>query len=83
MNTSERTQFETEDMASSDRVGAEATSEDTLTQANEPPGFEHERVVLHHGTRSGLPVIVAVHSTRLGAAVGGTRMWNYPHWSSL
>lgn len=42
--------------------------------------FEHERVVLGQGVRSGLPIIVAVHSTTLGAAVGGTRMWTYPDW---
>lgn len=42
--------------------------------------LDHERVVLHHGRRSGLPVIVAVHSTTLGNAVGGARMWTYPDW---
>jgi leucine dehydrogenase len=45
-----------------------------------PTEFEHERVVLHRGPRSGLPIFAAVHSTRLGAAVGGTRMWAYPDW---
>jgi leucine dehydrogenase len=42
--------------------------------------LEHERVVVQRGRRSGLPVVVAVHSTRLGPAVGGARMWTYPHW---
>ncbi|MEV6985640.1 Glu/Leu/Phe/Val dehydrogenase dimerization domain-containing protein [Sphaerisporangium sp. NPDC051017] len=42
--------------------------------------FDHERVVLHHGRRSGLPVIAAVHSTTLGNAVGGARLWTYPNW---
>jgi leucine dehydrogenase len=51
-----------------------------MTQPSDVPGFEHEQVVIHHGTRSGLPVIAAVHSTTLGSAVGGTRMWTYPDW---
>jgi len=32
------------------------------------------------GERSGLPVIVAVHSTVLGQAVGGCRRWRYRDW---
>jgi glutamate dehydrogenase/leucine dehydrogenase len=42
--------------------------------------LEHEEIVVRTGPRSGLPVIVAVHSTALGQAVGGCRMWRYPHW---
>ncbi|MFD3486995.1 Glu/Leu/Phe/Val dehydrogenase family protein [Streptomyces sp. NPDC058665] len=42
--------------------------------------FDHERVVLHHGRRSSLPLIAAVHSTTLGTAVGGARLWTYPDW---
>lgn len=42
--------------------------------------LQHERVVIVRGTRSGLPVIVAVHSTVLGMAAGGCRMWTYPSW---
>ena len=42
--------------------------------------LEHERVVVATGARSGLPVIVAVHSTALGQAVGGCRMWHYTDW---
>ena len=42
---------------------------------------DHERVLLTHGPRSGLPVIVAVHSTVLGQALGGARLWQYPHWT--
>jgi leucine dehydrogenase len=38
-------------------------------------------VTLVEGTRSGVPIIVAVHSTVLGQAVGGCRMWRYDHWS--
>jgi leucine dehydrogenase len=42
--------------------------------------LEHERVAIAAGERSGLPVIVAVHSTILGQAVGGCRMWGYGDW---
>jgi leucine dehydrogenase len=42
--------------------------------------LEHERVVVVNGERSSLPVIVAVHSTALGQAVGGCRMWHYEDW---
>lgn len=40
----------------------------------------HEKVLVSTGPRSGLPVIVAVHSTALGQAVGGCRMWRYDDW---
>ena len=43
-------------------------------------GFEHEHTAVVSGARSGLPVIVAVHSTALGQAVGGCRLWRYPDW---
>ncbi len=42
--------------------------------------LEHERVAIAVGERSGLPVIVAVHSTVLGQAVGGCRLWRYRDW---
>lgn len=42
--------------------------------------LQHERVVVERGRASGLPIIVAVHSTKLGSAVGGCRMWSYPDW---
>ena len=35
---------------------------------------------MRRGERSGLPVIVAVHSTKLGPAVGGCRLWTYDDW---
>lgn len=43
--------------------------------------LDHERVVLVTGQRSGLTIIVAVHSTVLGQALGGARMWSYAHWT--
>ncbi|MEO3926782.1 Glu/Leu/Phe/Val dehydrogenase dimerization domain-containing protein [Micromonosporaceae bacterium B7E4] len=42
--------------------------------------FTHEHVVVRQGARSGLPIVVAVHSTRLGQAIGGCRLAPYPHW---
>lgn len=37
----------------------------------------HEQVVFGHDPATGLLAIVAVHSTRLGPALGGCRMWPY------
>lgn len=44
------------------------------------PALTHERVVSTLGARSGLPITVAVHSTALGTALGGCRVWNYERW---
>ena len=38
---------------------------------------DHEQVVYCKDKESGLKAIIAVHSTVLGPAVGGCRMWNY------
>lgn len=45
------------------------------------PDFSHERVEVTTGPRSGLLITVALHSSTLGPALGGARMWTYPHWS--
>ena len=37
----------------------------------------HEEVVVKHGRRSGLYVVIAIHSTVLGPALGGLRLWRY------
>lgn len=37
----------------------------------------HEHVAFHSDPASGLRAIIAVHSTRLGRALGGCRMWPY------
>ncbi len=39
--------------------------------------IDHEEVVIRKGERTGLPVIVAVHSTLLGPALGGVRLTRY------
>lgn len=37
----------------------------------------HERVCFHQDSDTGLRAIVAIHSTTLGNALGGTRRWHY------
>jgi len=44
----------------------------------EPDYDEHELVELVHDRGSGLVAIVAIHSSHLGPAAGGTRFWHYP-----
>lgn len=38
---------------------------------------DHEEVIFFHNKEVGLKAIVAIHSTVLGPALGGTRMWPY------
>lgn len=40
----------------------------------------HEELLIVKGKRSGLTISIAVHSTRLGQALGGCRLWNYDNW---
>jgi leucine dehydrogenase len=42
-----------------------------------PVPLEHEDLVVHRGRRSGLYMAVAIHSTVLGPALGGVRLWHY------
>jgi leucine dehydrogenase len=42
-----------------------------------PATLDHEELLVRRGRRSGAYCIVAVHSTVLGAALGGCRMWHY------
>ena len=39
--------------------------------------YGHEQIVFAHDKEFGLNAIIAVHSTALGPALGGTRFWNY------
>ncbi len=41
-------------------------------------GAEHEQVVFANDPASGLKAIIAIHSTALGPALGGTRFYPYP-----
>ncbi|MQA73832.1 MAG: hypothetical protein GEU88_05720 [Solirubrobacterales bacterium] len=42
-----------------------------------PVAFDHEELAVRRGSRSGLTVVVAIHSTALGPALGGLRVWPY------
>lgn len=41
------------------------------------PPASHEELHVARGRRSGLQVVIAVHSTTLGPALGGARLWRY------
>ena len=43
-----------------------------------PVALDHEQLAIRRGERSGLYCVVAVHSTALGPALGGLRIWHYP-----
>jgi leucine dehydrogenase len=47
------------------------------TETVPPVEFDHEELVIRRGPRSGMETIVAVHSTTLGPALGGVRLWRY------
>lgn len=49
-----------------------------LTTAELPAGLDHERLAVVRGEQSGATMAVAIHSTRLGPALGGMRVWHYP-----
>ncbi len=62
--------------------GSKATAQVAAAQHAErvgvgPVEFEHEELVIRRGPRSGAYCIVAIHSTTLGPALGGLRMWRY------
>ena len=42
-----------------------------------PAGLDHEELAVRRGERSGVTMAIAVHSTRLGPALGGARLWHY------
>ena len=45
---------------------------------------DHEQVVFCNDKDTGLKAIIGIHSTVLGPALGGTRMWNYnSEWEAL
>ena len=59
------------------RKGADRSTHDSQGQ---PVGerYEHETLLVRRGRRSDVVSIIAVHSTVLGPALGGCRMWSYP-----
>ena len=48
-----------------------------MTVFSNPAFDNHERVLFCRGEATGLCAIIAIHSTALGPAAGGTRVWNY------
>ena len=62
--------------AAAPTTGPEASALAALT-AVPPVSFDHEDLVVRRGPRSGRYVIVAIHSTALGPALGGVRLWPY------
>jgi len=55
-----------------------ATQADTEPTTQVPADDDHERVVIRQDRDTGLRLIVAVHSTVLGPALGGLRLRRYP-----
>jgi leucine dehydrogenase len=51
---------------------------DSASNAFPPDASEHETLLIRRGPRSGVTSIIAVHSTALGPALGGCRLWRYP-----
>ncbi len=49
-----------------------ATGPEPLRERN-----DHETLLIRRGRRTGIDTIIAVHSTTLGPALGGCRMWSY------
>ncbi|MEZ0092854.1 Glu/Leu/Phe/Val dehydrogenase dimerization domain-containing protein [Streptacidiphilus sp. EB129] len=47
------------------------------SESDSAPGDSHEQVVLCHDRDSGLKAVIAIHSTALGPALGGTRFHPY------
>jgi len=56
-----------------------APSPEPIFGTSDGPTGSHERVVHAHDRVSGLMAIVAIHSTLLGPALGGTRFYPYPN----
>jgi leucine dehydrogenase len=49
----------------------------TATEDRYLEALDHEQVLIRRGKRSGLNVLIAVHSTLRGPSLGGCRMWGY------
>jgi valine dehydrogenase (NAD+) len=55
----------------------EAPAAESIFGMSDGPTGPHERVIHAHDRASGLKAIVAIHSTLLGPALGGTRFYPY------
>jgi leucine dehydrogenase len=59
------------------RVADNVTAVAATAPASALISLDHEELVIRKGRRSGVYTILAVHSTTLGPALGGCRMWRY------
>ena len=50
---------------------------DATARAGGRGASEHELLLVRRGPRTGAHTIIAVHSTALGPALGGCRLWRY------
>lgn len=62
-------------MPSVSQVPSKETTKESLF--DQISNYEHEQVAFCYDKASGLKSIIAIHSTILGPALGGTRFWNY------
>ncbi len=58
-------------------MAVSATLNGSPARAERPDGSQHEVLLVRRGRRTGAHTIVAVHSTVLGPALGGCRLWRY------
>lgn len=63
--------------ASTPPPSTEAHADAVGTTVVPPVSLDHEDLVVRRGRRSGRYVVVAIHSTALGPALGGARLWHY------
>src|ERR1051326_5725528 len=52
-------------------------SPDPMEIREQTTNTDHEQVLIGRDAATGYHGIIAIHSTSLGPAVGGTRFWNY------
>ena len=58
-------------------MAATATRGKVRAHRTQPDASEHELLLVRRGRRTGAHTIVAIHSTMLGPALGGCRLWLY------
>src|SRR5215472_17606537 len=58
-------------------IEAEPNKRRSMNLSKSMSEMGHEQVLFCRDVASGYFGIIAIHSTRLGPAVGGTRFWNY------
>lgn len=60
---------------------ASASAASSALTASTGQTLPHERLHILNGERSRLTISIAVHSTKLGQALGGCRLWTYDNWA--